>query len=65
MKSKLVQLLSASRRQSLSFSADYSPIDRGESHLFMGMWNATMTLALLVHRQIAQAFLPVVSMGPK
>src|SRR6516162_4806824 len=59
-KSKLVELLSPRLRQNLRSLAPIAyPLPEGKAIFFMSARNATMTLALLVDRQIAEAFLPV------
>src|SRR5215472_3065883 len=59
IKSKLVELLSPSLRQSFALALPQHPVTEAKTIFFMGMWYATVTFALLVDRQIAQAFHPV------
>src|SRR6516165_7854799 len=58
-KSKLVELLSSSLRQSLSVAQPTHPLTKTKAIFHMVTRNATVTLTLLVHRQIAEAFRPV------
>ena len=59
-KSKLVELLPPSLRQSLFVMAPIAyPLTEAKAIFFMIGRNATVTFALLVDRQIAEAFLPV------
>src|SRR6516225_8268743 len=59
-KSKLVELLSPRLRQNLRSLAPIAyPLPEGKAIFFMSARNATMTLALLVDRQIAEAFIPI------
>src|SRR6266571_3560576 len=61
-KSKLVELLSPSLRQSFlvfALALPTHPKTEGKAIFFMGSRNATVTFALLVDRQIAEAFRPI------
>ena len=59
-KSKLVELLLPRLRQNLRSLAPIAyPLPEGKAIFFMGLWNATVTFALFVDRQIAEAFRPI------
>src|SRR5262249_52486692 len=58
-KSKLVELLSPSLRQSLIVALLSHPLTEAKAIFFVGSWYATVTFALLVDCQIAEAFPPV------
>jgi hypothetical protein len=58
-KSKFVELLSPSLRQSLAVAPNNNPLPKAKAIFFMSGRNATVTFALLVDRQIAEAFRPV------
>src|SRR5262245_13349737 len=59
IKSKLVELLSPSLRQSFALALPQHPLPEAKTIFFMGMRYATVTFALLVDCQIAKAFRPV------
>jgi hypothetical protein len=59
-KSKIVELLSPSLGQSFFVLAPIiRPLAETKAGFLMPLWNAAVTLTLLVHRQIAEAFRPV------
>src|SRR6516165_10067921 len=58
-KSKLVELPSSSLRQSLSVALPTHPLTKTKAIFHMVTGNATVTFALLVDRQVAEAFRPV------
>jgi hypothetical protein len=58
-KSKPVELLSPSLWQSFAEALPQHPKTETKAIFFMGMWNETVTFALLVNRQMAEAFRPV------
>src|ERR1700724_134215 len=59
-KSKLVELLSPRLRQSFFVLAPIiHPLAETKAVFLMPLWNAAVTLTLLVHRQIAEDFRPV------
>src|SRR5262245_51422787 len=58
-KSKLVELLSPRLRQGLIVALRVYPSTEAKAFFHMAQRNATVTFALLVDRQIAEAFRPV------
>ena len=58
-KSKLVELLSPRLRQSLCVALLSYPSTEAKAIFFMSGRNATVTFALLVDRQVAEALRPV------
>src|SRR5215813_3263024 len=58
-KSKLVELLPPRLRHSLVVARSGYPGTEGKAIFFMSLRNATMTFALLVFYQMAEAFLPI------
>src|SRR3984893_17579444 len=59
-KSKLVELLSPSLRQSFFVLAPIiHPLAETKAVLLVALWDTAVTLTLLVHRQILEAFRPV------
>ena len=56
IKSKLVELLPPRLRQSLAVAPSNNPLPKAKAIFFVTVRNATVTFALFVDRQIAEAF---------